>query len=226
MCGRFSLTTEEQRLNEFFRLAGGTEPYVPRYNGASTQNLAVITAMEPHRLQYFRWGLVPFWSKELPKSTPVINARAESLEEKPLFRQPFKKRRCLIPADGFYEWARTGKKQPYRFVMADNSPFAMAGLWDEWTHAPGKSIRSFAIITTSPNKLMEPIHNRMPVILQKETYIEWLNGDDEKSLLEMLKPFPESKMRVYKVNEKVNSVKSEGPELIKPMTEQGLFSNN
>lgn len=226
MCGRFSLTTEEQRLNEFFRLAGGTEPYVPRYNGAPTQNLAVITAMDPHRLQYFRWGLVPFWVKELPKSTPVINARAESLEEKPMFRQPFKKRRCLIPADGFYEWARTGKKQPYRFVMADDSPFAMAGLWDEWTLEPGKSIRSFAIITTSPNKLMETIHNRMPVILQKETYSEWLTGDDNKALLEMLIPFPERKMKAYKVNEKVNSVKSEGPELIKPMTEQDLFSND
>jgi putative SOS response-associated peptidase YedK len=226
MCGRFSLTTEEQRLNEFFRLAGGTEPYVPRYNGAPTQNLAVITAMEPRKLQYFRWGLVPFWSKELPRSTPVINARAESLEEKPMFRQPFKKRRCLVPADGFYEWVHTGKKQPYRFVMADESPFAMAGLWDEWTNVPGKNVMSFAIITTSPNKLMEPVHNRMPVILTKENYTDWLKSDDENELLEMLKPFPESKMKVYKVSEKVNSVRSEGPELIKPLTEHDLFSND
>jgi putative SOS response-associated peptidase YedK len=182
--------------------------------------------MEPHRLQYFRWGLVPFWSKELPGTTPVINARAESLDEKPMFRQPFKKRRCLVPADGFYEWARTGKKQPYRFVMADESPFAMAGLWDEWTNVPGKSIMSFAIITTSPNKLMEPIHNRMPAILAEESFNEWLNSDNEKELFEMLKPFPESKMKVYKVSERVNSVKSEGPELIKPLTEHDLFSND
>jgi putative SOS response-associated peptidase YedK len=226
MCGRFSLTTEEQKLNEFFRLAGGTEPYVPRYNGAPTQNLAVITATEPHRLQYFRWGLVPFWSKELPRSTPVINARTESLEEKPMFRQPFRKRRCLVPADGFYEWAHAGKKQPYRFVMDDESPFAMAGLWDEWGNAPGKSIMSFAIITTSPNKLMEPIHNRMPAILTKENYNDWLYSNDANTMLELLKPFPESKMKVYKVSEKVNSVKSEGPELIKPLSEQDLFSND
>lgn len=226
MCGRFSLTTEEQQLNEFFRLAGGSEPYVPRYNGAPTQNMAVITASEPHRLQNFRWGLVPFWSKELPRSTPVINARAESLTEKPMFRQAFIKRRCLIPADGFYEWSRNGGKQPFRFVMSDAKPFAMAGLWDEWTHEPGKVIRSFAIITTGPNALMEPIHNRMPVILPKEAYDEWLNGDNENNVIEMLKPFPESLMKVYQVSDKVNSVKAEGPELIKPLTQTDLFSDN
>ncbi|MFH1120570.1 MAG: SOS response-associated peptidase [Bacteroidota bacterium] len=225
MCGRFSLTTEEQQLNEFFRLAGGTEPYVPRYNGAPTQNLAVITAMEPHRIQYFRWGLVPFWSKEFPRSTPVINARAESLNEKPMFRQAFRKRRCLIPADGFYEWTRSEKKQPFRFVMTGETPFAMAGLWDEWSHEPGKHIYSFAIITTSPNKLMEPIHNRMPVILLKENYDEWLSGDNEYNLSEMLRPFPDNGMKVYKVSDRVNSVNSDGPELIRPLVNQDLFSN-
>jgi putative SOS response-associated peptidase YedK len=225
MCGRFSLTTEEQRLNDFFRLAGGSEPYVPRYNGAPTQNMAVITASEPHRLQYFRWGLVPYWSKEVSRSTPVINARAESLDEKPIFRQPFKKRRCLVPADGFYEWVHTGKKQPFRFQMKDNSPFAMAGIWEQWSHEPGKTLYSFAIITTSPNKLMEPIHNRMPVILPKDDYDAWLNSSDENELQEMLKPYPDSRMKAYKVSDMVNSVKAEGPELLKPLEEADLFSN-
>ncbi|MBK6344876.1 MAG: SOS response-associated peptidase [Bacteroidales bacterium] len=226
MCGRFSLTTEEHQLNEFFRLAGGAEPYKPRYNGAPTQNLAVITSRQPRSLQYFRWGLIPFWSKVVPVSTPVINARAESLDEKPMFRQAFRKRRCLVPADGFFEWSRTGSKQPYRFVMSDESPFAMAGLWDEWTHEPGKIIRSFAIITTVPNDLMEPVHNRMPVILDNEMYDEWLNGDNEVNLQEMLKPIAESRMKVYKVSALVNSVKTEGPELIRPLLGQDLFSKD
>jgi len=226
MCGRFSLTTEEQQLNEFFRLAGGSEPYVPRYNGAPTQNLAVITAEEPRKLRFFRWGLIPFWSREFQGSTPVINARAESLEEKPMFRQAFRKRRCIVPADGFYEWSRSGNKQPYRFLMADDSPFAMAGLWDEWTHEPGRIIRSFAIITTASNNLMEPVHNRMPVILHKEMYDEWLYGDNEANLSEMMTPFAESRMKVYKVSSLVNSVKTEGPELIRPLMEQDLFSKD
>ncbi len=226
MCGRFSLTTEEQRLNDFFRLAGGVEPYVPRYNGAPTQSLAVITAFEPHRLQYFRWGLVPYWSKELSRSTPVINARAESLDEKPMFRQAFKKRRCLVPADGFYEWVHTGKKQPFRFQMKDESPFAMAGIWEQWSLEPGKTLFSFAIITTSPNKLMEPIHNRMPVILPKDAFSTWLESNDENKLHEMLKPYPENRMMAYKVSDKVNSVKSEGPELFKPLEDADLFSNS
>lgn len=225
MCGRFSLTTEEQQLNEFFRLSGGREPYVPRYNGAPTQNLAVITSEEPRRLQFFRWGLIPFWSKVMTGSTPVINARAETLDEKPMFRQAYRKRRCLIPADGFYEWSRSGNKQPYRFVMADESPFAMAGLWDEWSHEPGKIIRSFAIITTTPNELMEPVHNRMPVILGRESYDEWLNGDNESAITDMLKPFPEKKMKVFRVSDLVNSVRAEGPELIRPLAGQDLFSD-
>ncbi|MHC1777295.1 MAG: SOS response-associated peptidase [Lentimicrobium sp.] len=224
MCGRFSLTTEEQRLNDFFRLAGGSEPYVPRYNGAPTQSLAVITASEPHRLQYFRWGLVLNWSKEVSRSTPVINARAESLDEKPMFRQAFKKRRCLVPADGFYEWVHTGKKQPFRFQMKDDSPFAMAGIWEQWSQKPGETLFSFAIVTTSPNTLMEPIHNRMPVILPTDSYDAWLNSSDENELHEMLKPYPDSRMKTYKISDKVNSVKSEGPELFKPMEEADLFS--
>jgi len=224
MCGRFSLTTEEQRLNEFFRLAGGEEPYVPRYNGAPTQNLAVITGDEPSKLRYFRWGLIPFWAKELPRSSPVINARAESLGEKPMFRRLIAGQRCLVPADGFYEWVRAGKKQPFRFVMADGSPFAMAGLWDAWKSPEGSVIRSFTIITTGANELMEPIHDRMPVILEKEHHEAWMRETDEKLLQKLLRPLPGSKMQVYKVSDLVNKVSAEGPELIRPVGQHDLFS--
>ena len=223
MCGRFSLTTEEKQLNEFFRLAGGTEPYIPRYNGAPTQQLAVITADQPDRLQYFRWGLVPSWSKEMTKSTPVINARAETISEKPTFRRAFKSNRCLVPADGFYEWMHTGIKQPFRFVMADDTPFAMAGLWETWKGSRGEIINSFAIITTGPNALIEPVHNRMPVILRKNSYEEWLFSEDQESLKSMFIPFPAKGMRMYKVSELVNSVKADGPELIKPLPGSEFF---
>lgn len=223
MCGRFSLTTEEQRLNEFFRLAGGTEPYVPRYNGAPTQQLAVITAGEPRKLSFYRWGLIPSWSKEMPRTAPVINARAETLNEKPMFRQLLKSRRCLVPADGFYEWKRTSVKQPYRFLMADEQPFAMAGLWDTWRQDDGRVLNSFTIITTTPNKLMEPVHDRMPVILEKENYDHWLSSTDLEFLRSLLVPVSERKMKAYKVGQAVNSVKSESPSLILPMNEDNLF---
>lgn len=224
MCGRFSLTAEEQRLNEFFNLAGGKSPYVPRYNGAPTQNMAVITNQIPGQLQFFRWGLIPFWSKEIPRSMPLINARAEGIDKKQAFRQVFKTNRCLVPSDGFYEWVRQGKKIPMRFTLIDESLFAMAGLWDIWQNENGQTINSFTIITTEPNELMAPIHNRMPVILDKNEYEAWLNTTDETSLKNMLKPFPSEKMKAYRVSEKVNAVRNEGPDLILPVNEIDLFS--
>ncbi|HPG32618.1 MAG TPA: SOS response-associated peptidase [Lentimicrobium sp.] len=225
MCGRFSLTTEEQQLNKFFKLSGGTEPYVPRYNGAPTQQMAIIAAEEVLRLQYFRWGLIPSWTKEIPRSTPVINARAETLSEKASFRQALKSRRCLVPADGFYEWTHSGKKQPYRFVMDDESPFAMAGIWEYWKGKGSELIRSFAIITTTPNELMEPVHNRMPVILKPENYEEWLFSHQLANVQSLLVPYPSKKMKKYKVSDLVNSVKSEGPLLIKPAEQPDLFGD-
>lgn len=224
MCGRFSLTTKESQLNEFFRLAGGDEPYVPRYNGAPTQKLAVITGDRPGHLQWFRWGLIPFWSKELPRTSPVINARAESIDQKPMFRKLISGRRCLVPADGFYEWPKGGPKLPYRFVMADQSLFAMAGLWDGWKSPDGELIHSFTIITTTANKLMEPIHDRMPVILEKEQYDAWLNAADTEYVKTMLKPLQAEKMKAYRVSPKVNSAAAEGPDLILPYEQNDLFS--
>ena len=224
MCGRFSLTAEEQRLNEFFNLAGGKSPYVPRYNGAPTQNMAVITNQNPGQLQFFRWGLIPFWSKELPRSMPLINARAEGIETKPAFRQVFKTKRCLVPADGFYEWVRQVKKIPMRFTLFDDSLFAMAGLWDTWQNEKGQTINSFTIITAEPNELMAPIHNRMPVILDKNGSEAWLKTTNKNSLKNLLKPYPSEKMKAYRVSEKVSAVKNEGPDLILPVGEHDLFS--
>lgn len=224
MCGRFSLTTEEQHLNEFFNLAGGKSPYMPRYNGAPTQKLAVITDQLPDHLQYYRWGLIPFWAKGIPKSMPLINARAEGITEKPTFRQVFQSKRCLVPADGFYEWIRQGKKIPYRFTMADESPFAMAGLWDVWKDHKNNIIGSFTIITTTANELMAPIHDRMPVILDKEGSQKWLQNTEPAELQYLLKPFPSDKMKAYRVSAKVNSVKNEGPDLLEAEGRLDLFS--
>ena len=224
MCGRFSLTTDEQRLNEFFNLAGGKSPYVPRYNGAPTQQLAVITDQLPGQLQYFRWGLIPYWSKEVPRSMPLINARAEGITIKPVFRQVFQSKRCLVPADGFYEWVQRGEKIPYRITMDDESPFAMAGLWDVWKGENNLEIGSFTIITTTANVLMSPIHDRMPVILNKEASQLWLGRTESEVLQSLLKPFPSDKMKAFRVSELVNSVKNEGPKLLEPVSDQDLFS--
>ncbi|HAH59643.1 MAG: SOS response-associated peptidase [Lentimicrobium sp.] len=223
MCGRFSLTSNEHQLNMAFELSGGTAPYVPRYNGAPTQQLAVIPNDDPGQLHYYRWGLIPFWSKEIPKSSPVINARAETLSEKPMFKKIMKNRRCLVPADGFYEWKRNGVKIPYRFVMKDEQPFAMAGLWDEWKDAEGKSIRSFTIITTGPNQLMEPVHDRMPVILKPGHYSLWLDETITEIPQEIWQPYPAEAMKKYRVSDKVGAVRNDNPSLIVPVESTELF---
>ncbi len=213
MCGRFSLTSDEQQINMFFELAGGNAPYVPRYNGAPTQQLPVITSEKPLRLQLFRWGLIPRWAKEMSKM-PLINARSETLEEKPSFKTVFRERRCLVPADGFYEWVHSGKKYPYRFTLKDESLFAFAGIWDCWKKPTGEMINSFAILTTDANETMHLIHDRMPVILEKENYNTWLGNNSTEELKSLLKPFPSEKMKKYRVPETVNKTTAEGPELI------------
>ena len=223
MCGRFSLTSNENQLNIAFGLSGGTAPYVPRYNGAPTQQLAVIPNDDPGQLHYYRWGLIPVWSKEVPKSKPVINARAETLSEKSMFKKIIKSHRCLVPADGFYEWKRNGAKIPYRFVMKDEKPFAMAGLWDEWKDAEGKTQRSFTIITTKPNELMKGVHDRMPVILKPEHYALWLDENMTEIPEEILQPFPAEAMKMYRVSNKVNSVRNEDKSLILPCENKELF---
>ena len=170
-----------------------------------------------------RWGLIPFWAKDAKVGYSMINAKAETITEKSSFREPFKSRRCIIPADGFYEWKQTGPKtkQPYAIVMKDRSVFGFAGLWERWKDkaSGGELVESCTIVTTEPNAVCAPIHNRMPVILEPEGYATWL-GEREASqdeLLGLLRPYSAEKMTAFPIGRKVGNVKNDGPELLEPM---------
>ena len=179
MCGRYSQTHSQKKLTERFQVKYMTGPIGPRYNIAPSQTAPVIVSREGQAvLKEMRWGLIPPWAKDSSIGNKIINARAETLSEKPSFRKLLTGHRCLIPADGFYEWARQdGTKKPYRIRMKDLNLFAFAGLWNTWKALDGKLVESFTIITTAPNTLMEKIHHRMPVILQKKDEETWLNAD-------------------------------------------------
>jgi putative SOS response-associated peptidase YedK len=174
------------------------------------------------RLETLRWGLIPYWAKDPKIGYTTINAMAETVATKPAFREAFKSRRCLVPADGYYEWKKLNAKtrQPYRFCLADGGLMGFAGLWERWKDpASGETIQSFTIITGAPNPLGEPIHDRMPVILEPEDYGRWL-GEEEASaddLRSLLRPYPYEPMRVYPIGPAVGNVKNEGPELIAPI---------
>jgi putative SOS response-associated peptidase YedK len=214
MCGRFSLTANEAELNLRFELAGGDAPYVPRYNGAPTQMLAVITGENPHKLSYHRWGLIPPWAKDISIGNKMINARAETITEKASFRTPLFSKRCLVPSDGFYEWQQDAGKQPYRIFVKANPIFSMAGLWERWKSPEGIVIESFNIITTEANSFMKPIHNRMPVILKQGDEKTWLGSKDSSEILSLLKPYSSEEMDAYPVSKLVNSPKNEGPKVL------------
>ena len=213
MCGRFSLTANEAELNLRFELEGGEAPYVPRYNGAPTQLLAVITGESPHRLSYHRWGLIPPWAKDISIGNKMINARAETITEKASFRTPLFSRRCLVPADGFYEWKQDAGKQPYRIFVKSNTLFAMAGLWERWKSPEGEMVESFNIITTEANEFIKPIHNRMPVILKRADEKTWLESKDSAEILSLLRPYAAGDIEAYPVSKLVNSPRNEGPEV-------------
>ena len=168
-----------------------------------------------------RWGLVPFWAKEASIGYKMINAKSETLAEKPSFRKPFKEKRCLVLADGFYEWEKTDKKNkvPYRFVLKNRQPFAFAGLWDVWKTPEGDTLLSFTIITTRANELMERIHDRMPVILNEKDEAKWLDPEfkDTDKLSSLLQPYPSEQMVAYKVSTIVNSPKNDTPSCIEPV---------
>jgi putative SOS response-associated peptidase YedK len=216
MCGRFSLTVTADQLLEIFPDLKIDLVIQPRFNIAPSQPIAVIPNDGQHKLDFYKWGLVPSWSKDVKIGYRLINARAETLGEKPAFRSAYKYRRCLIPADGFYEWLEiegSKKKLPIYIQMKDKRPFAFAGLWEEW-HAPdGSELRSATIITTEPNKLVAKIHTRMPVILLPEAYELWLAPGDKKpaELQHLLQPYPADEMTQYPVSDLVNSPANEGP---------------
>jgi putative SOS response-associated peptidase YedK len=217
MCGRFTLKNVE-RLLDRLRARGvdvdGIRDLVPHYNIAPTQEiLTVVQQAATREAMFLQWGLIPSWSKE-PKG--FINARVETIEEKPSFRESFEMRRCLILADGFYEWERTGKiSQPYYFQLKESEPFAFAGIWDRWRY-DGRSITSCAIVTTTANELLAKIHTRMPVILRPESYDLWL-GDQSRAadLKDMLVPFPAVEMTSRAVGYEVNNAKVDDENLIR-----------
>jgi putative SOS response-associated peptidase YedK len=213
MCGRFTLKTPE-RIKFDQVTAFGIEVPVPRYNIAPTQNVLTLRQLDAHKeATFLQWGLIPFWSKE---AKGVINARMETIEQKPSFNESFQRRRCLIFADGFYEWERNGKiSQPYYFQMTDGAPFAFAGIWDRWK-SEGRSITSCAIITTTANELLAKIHPRMPVIIGSESYDFWLTGR-APDVKDLLTPFPASKMISYPVSRDVNDTKADDEHLVQPV---------
>ncbi|ALC91926.1 hypothetical protein AM500_20630 [Bacillus sp. FJAT-18017] len=219
MCGRFSLITEVYSLMQQFDFEFDGD-LNPRYNIAPGTNILAIVNRGGKRVGMdFRWGLIPYWANDEKIGYKMINARAESVHEKPSFKNPLKTRRCLIPADGYFEWKREGKtKQPYRFVSKETVPFAFAGLFDRWDK-DGKTIFSCTIITTEANEKTAAIHDRMPAILEPEQQKIWLDPavDNPLELTSLLTPFPSNKIDFYEVSTLVNSARNEDKEIILPL---------
>ena len=217
MCGRYSFAPDLKIVNEHYDIVANPADVAANYNAAPTQLLPVITSQMPRKLSLFRWGLVPFWAKDSSIGNKLINARAESVATKPSFRNAFKSRRCLVPADAFYEWkhAAGGKmKIPYRISTKQQPLFSMAGIWEQWENPAGGLLQSFAIITTSANKLVAELHDRMPVILPPEAEQLWLSDVEIKQLLSLLQPFDARAMEAYPVSTRLNSPRNNSKELI------------
>jgi putative SOS response-associated peptidase YedK len=233
MCGRASLTRNEKELEERFNSGFYSEDIerynpVPNYNLGPGQYHPVLTNEEPDMFNFLRWGLIPYWAKDEKIGYKMINARAETLEEKPAFKGALRNRRCLIPLDGFYEWEKRQKgiSFPYRFVLQKNEIFSAAGIWESWKTSGGKELRTFSIITVRANKTVGKLHGRMPAILFPSEERLWLDNElKTEELLDLLKPYPEDNMYGYPVSTKVNSVKNNAPDLIletkHPSIEQG-----
>lgn len=220
MCGRYTLASSYDELAERFGLdAGEAVELSPNYNVAPTQSVAAIAGRDGgRRLEALRWGLVPSWAEDPSIGSRMINARSETAHEKPSFRSAFKRRRCLIPADGFYEWKRESGngKQPFYIRMKDGKPFAFAGLWERWGEGENE-LRTCAILTTEANEMMAGIHHRMPVILPDELYEAWLSEEAEKEeLTAMMLPYPDDEMEAYPVSRFVNKPSNNDPRCVEP----------
>lgn len=222
MCGRFTLVADPADLQAAFPETSFPAAYAPRFNIAPTQPILVIPNNQRAQADFALWGLIPSWSKDPSIASRLINARAETLAEKPSFRGSLKYKRCLIPASGFYEWKPSPGakgKIPHYIALSSGLPFAFAGLWDEWAGPDGSPVKTCTIITTEPNRLMSEIHNRMPVILPPDAYAQWLDPSPQKGedLLPLLKPFPTGLMRAYPVSTLVNSPANDSPVLVQAL---------
>jgi putative SOS response-associated peptidase YedK len=234
MCGRYRLSKRKQSVEEYFDAVSGEEDWSPRYNIAPTQPVPVIrqNPKEPIReLSLMKWGLIPSWGKDGSGAASMINARSETASTKPAFRDALKFRRCLLPADGFYEWKRDGKaKQPYCFEVNEGELFAFAGIWERWKDPSGGWIKTCAILTTTPNTVTSAVHDRMPVILDTYSYDLWLDPgmSNASEVSELLKPFDAKLMRSYPVSSRINHVANDDAECSRPVefapTQNRLFS--
>ena len=241
MCGRFTHLYQWKQLHRLLRLTTPPVEFKERYNVAPTQDAPVVyDAVEGRRVDFFRWGLVPPWAKDVSFGSRTINARSETVATAPAFRSAFRHRRCIVPVSGFFEWERLGdgkRKQPWYFTPADEDPFAFAGLWEEWSDGTrnkgggdGPPLRTFTILTTTANAALSPIHDRMPVILPPEQFDAWLDPavEDAVALLPMLTPCPPNRIRAQRVGTWVSSPAHEDARCIEPVEaapkgESGLF---
>ncbi len=229
MCGRFTLKQPAKAIASVLAIASPNDQtfdveklseLASQYNIAPTQMVATVlhnTESNKREFQMLRWGLIPSWAKDIGMGAKLINARAETVAEKPAFRSAFKRRRCLVVADGFYEWQRIdGKKQPFYFRMQDGQPFSFAGLWEQWQSPEKEQITSCTILTTEANELLQPIHDRMPVVLDTKYYDLWLDPQVQKpeALQQVLHPYPASAMTAYPVSTLVNNPKHNNPDCI------------
>jgi putative SOS response-associated peptidase YedK len=223
MCGRYRLSRRKQMVEEYFDCVSDEPDWNPRYNIAPTQPIPVIrqNPKEPTReLSLVRWGLIPSWARDSSVAAKMINARSETASTKPAFRDAMKSRRCLIPADGFYEWQKTEKgKQPYCFEVNGGELFAFAGIWDRWKDASGMAIETCSILTTTPNAVTAPVHDRMPVILDPDNYDLWLDPGtmDVSEASELLKPYDARQMRCYPISTRINHAANDDPECSAPV---------
>jgi putative SOS response-associated peptidase YedK len=223
MCGRYRLSRRKQLVEEYFGTDSSEDDWDPRYNIAPTQSVLVIRQhpAEPIRkLSLLRWGLIPSWAKDPSVGAGMINARSETAAMKPAFREALQSRRCLLPADGFYEWQWTGKtRQPYCFEVSNGEMFAFAGLWDRWQSPSGTVFETCSILTTTPNAVTSTVHDRMPVILAPESYDLWLDPKMKNldAASELLKPFDARLMRCYPVSTRLNQVQNDDEECAKPV---------
>ena len=223
MCGRYRLSRRKQLVAEYFDAVSGEDEWNPRYKIAPTQPVPIIRQhpKEPRReLSLVRWGLIPSWAKDTSGAARMVNARSETAAARPAFRDALASRRCLVPADGFYEWVRTGTaKQPYCFEVDDGELFAFAGLWERWKDLSGQWIKSCSILTTTPNVVTSAVHDRMPVILGPADYDLWLDPGMKNvgALSEILKPYDARMMRCYPVSTRLNQVQNDDAECAKPI---------
>jgi putative SOS response-associated peptidase YedK len=226
MCGRFVLIANPEIVQQSFNLSAPPAEMQPRYNIAPTQPVMVITNENPTEVTYHKWGLIPSWAKDMSMASKMINARSESAADKPSFRSAFRRRRCLIPTDGFYEWQEHGKEKTPMFVHRPNREvYGMAGLWEIWHDPDGGELRTCTILTTEANTFMQQYHHRMPVIIHPEDYALWLSPDEEPLpvLQGLMKAYDADGLEAYPVSKAVNKVSNDSPQLMEPFNQQYLL---